>query len=40
MDIKEYYILVIRPISVDSKYKRVGVGLIQSNYIVRQRFNV
>ena len=40
LDVKEYYILVIRPTSVDSEYKRVGVGLIQSDYVVRQRFNV
>lgn len=40
LDIKEYYILVVRPTSVDGEYKRVGVGLIQSDYVVRQRFNV
>ena len=40
LDVKEYYILVIRPTSVDGEYKRVGVGLIQSDYVVRQRFNV
>ena len=40
MDVKKYYILVVRPTSVDGKYKRVRVGLIQSDYIVRQRFNV
>ena len=28
LDVKEYYILVIRPTSVDSEYKRVRVGLI------------
>ena len=39
-DIKEYYILVIRPTSVDGEYKRVRVRLIQSNYVVRQRFKV
>ena len=39
-DVKEYYILVVRPTSVDGEYKRVGVGLIQSNYVVRLRFNV
>ena len=27
-DIKEYYILVVRPTSVDGECKRVGVGLI------------
>ena len=40
LDIKEYYILVVRPTRVDGEYKRVGVGLIQSDYVVRQRFNV
>ena len=40
LDVKEYYILVVRPTSVDGEYKRVGVGLIQSYYVVRQRFNV
>jgi len=40
LDVKEYYILIVRPTSIDGEYKRVGVGLIQSNYIVRQRFNV
>ena len=39
-DVKEYYILVVRPTSVHGEYKRVGVGLIQSDYVVRQRFNV
>ena len=40
LDVKEYYILVVRPTSVDGEYKRVGVGLIQSDYVVRQRINV
>ena len=40
LGVKEYYILVVRPASVDGKYERVGVGLIQSDYIVRQRLNV
>jgi hypothetical protein len=40
LDVKEYYILVVRPTSVDGEYKRVGVGLIQSDYVVRRRFNV
>jgi len=40
LDVKEYYILVVRPTSVDGEYKRVGVGLIQSDYVVRQRFDV
>ena len=40
LDVKEYYILVVRPTSVNGEYKRVGVGLIQSDYVVRQRLNV
>jgi hypothetical protein len=40
LGVKEYYILVVRPTSVDGEYKRVGVGLIQSDYVVRQRFNM
>ena len=28
LDVKEYYILVVRLTSVDNKYKRVRVGLI------------
>ena len=28
LDVKEYYILVIRPTSIDNKYKRVRVRLI------------
>ena len=40
LDVKEYYILVVRPTNIDSEYKRVRVGLIQSDYVVRQRSNV
>ena len=40
LNVKEYYILVVRPTSVDDEYKRVGVGLIQSDYVVRPRFNM
>lgn len=35
--IEKYYILVVRPTSVDREFKRVGVGLIQSGYVVKQR---
>jgi len=28
LEVKEFYILVIRSTSIDSKYRRVGVGLI------------
>ena len=37
---KEYYILVVRPTSRDGEYERAGVGLIQSDYVLRQRLNV
>jgi hypothetical protein len=40
MDVKEYYILVVRPTGVDGEYGRVGVGLIQSDYVVRQKLDV
>ncbi|KAF2178434.1 HET-domain-containing protein [Zopfia rhizophila CBS 207.26] len=36
----KYYILVVRPTSVDAEYRRVGVGWIQSDYVVRERLNV
>jgi hypothetical protein len=39
-DIEEYYVLVIRSTSVDGEYRRIGVGLIQSDYVVGQRTNV
>lgn len=38
--VEEYYILVIRPTRVDSKYRRVGVGMIHSDYVVRRGINV
>ena len=37
---KKYYILVVRLTSVDGEYTRVGVGWVQSDYVVRQRLNV
>lgn len=37
---KKYYILVVRLTSVDGEYKRVGVGQIQSDYVVRQRLDI
>ena len=37
---EKYYILVVRPTSVDGEYTRAGVGWIQSDYVVRQRLNV
>ena len=38
--LRKYYILVARPTSVDGEYTRVGVGWVQSDYVVRQRLNV
>jgi hypothetical protein len=38
--IEEYYVLVVRPTSVDGEYRRIGVGLIQSDCVVGQRINV
>ncbi|KAH8723294.1 heterokaryon incompatibility protein-domain-containing protein [Phaeosphaeriaceae sp. PMI808] len=38
--IQEYYVLVVRPTSVDGEYRRVGVGLIRSDCVVGQRINV
>jgi len=35
-----YYMLVVRPTSVGGEFSRVGVGLIQSDYVVRQRRKV
>jgi hypothetical protein len=37
---KEYYMLVVRPTSVDREYNRAGVGLIQSGFVLRQRLEV
>jgi len=38
--IAEYYVLVVRSTSVDGEYRRIGVGLIQSDCVVGQRNNV
>jgi hypothetical protein len=34
------YILIVRPTGVDAEFKRVGIGSIQTDYIVRWRLNV
>jgi len=39
-DTHEYYVLVVRSTGVDGEYKRAGVGLIQSGYVVGQRTNI
>ena len=38
--VKKYYILVVRPTGVDGEYSRVGVGLIRSDCVVRERVGV
>jgi hypothetical protein len=38
--VEKYYILIVRPTSMDGEYRRVGIGLIQSDYVVRQRLDV
>jgi hypothetical protein len=35
-----YYILVARPTSVDGEYKRVGIGQVQKDCLVREEVNV
>ncbi|OCK75949.1 HET-domain-containing protein [Lepidopterella palustris CBS 459.81] len=37
---RNYFMLVVRPTGVDGEYRRVGVGRIESDYVVRQRLNV
>jgi hypothetical protein len=37
---RKYYMLVVRPTSTDGEYERVGVGLVQSDYVVRQSLDV
>jgi hypothetical protein len=37
---KVYYILLVRPTSVDSEYKRVGMGQVSKNCLVRKRVDV
>ncbi|KAF2678911.1 HET-domain-containing protein [Lentithecium fluviatile CBS 122367] len=40
LGLRKYYILIVRPTSVDNEYTRVGVGWIQSDYVTRQRLNM
>jgi hypothetical protein len=40
LGLRKYYILVVRPNSVDNEYTRVGVGWIRSDYVKRQRLNM
>lgn len=36
----EYYVLVVTSTGVDGEYRRTGVGMIQSDYVVGQRANI
>ncbi|KAF2197334.1 HET-domain-containing protein [Delitschia confertaspora ATCC 74209] len=38
--IEKYYILVVRPTGMETEYKRVGVGLVQIEYLMRWEGNV
>jgi hypothetical protein len=40
LGLRKYYILVVRPTSVDKEYTRVGVGGVWSDYVKRQRLNM
>ncbi|KAF2785795.1 HET-domain-containing protein [Melanomma pulvis-pyrius CBS 109.77] len=40
LPVQEYYMLVVRPTGLDGEYKRVGIGQIQSDYVVKERLNV
>jgi hypothetical protein len=37
---KEYYILLVRPTTVNGEYERVGMGQVSKNCLVRTRANV
>jgi hypothetical protein len=39
-DSNDYYILVVRPTSVDGEYERVGIGQVSRNCLVRKQVNV
>lgn len=36
----EYYVLAVRSTGVDGEYRRTGIGLIQSDYVVGQRADI
>jgi hypothetical protein len=38
--VENYFVLIVRPTSVDDEYKRVGVGSIQSCCVIRERSQV
>jgi hypothetical protein len=37
---EDYYILLVRPTTVDGEYERVGIGQVSKNCLVRTRANV
>jgi hypothetical protein len=37
---EDYYILIVRPTTVDGEYERVGMGQVSKNCLVRTRANV
>lgn len=39
-DSEHYYILAARPTGVDFEYKRVGIGQVQKNCLVREQVNM
>jgi hypothetical protein len=39
-DSEDYYILFVRPTTVDGEYERVGMGQVSKNCLVRARVNV
>lgn len=36
----EYYVLVVRPTYLKEEYERIGVGMVQAEYISREGLNV
>ncbi|KAF2467894.1 HET-domain-containing protein [Lindgomyces ingoldianus] len=38
--IQEFYILIVKSTGVDGEYRRIGVGSIQSDYVVKQRIDI
>lgn len=38
--VEEYYILAVLPNMVEGEYRRVGIGMVRSSYVVRWKANV
>jgi len=36
----QYYILVVRPTSINGEYERVGLGIIEKSYVGEEAFNM